>query len=351
MDASANQKTIYVKTTGTCNLNCSHCFTNGRSGDKTQFCPDTVGDWVADFMSRYPAETRYHMEFHGGEPFLVPVAKMKQFADRFWDNLNVSFCANSNLTFKLTDEIISFIKEYFGSHIGTSWDQHIRWANQKQYDLWRSNLDVLKSHGISIGLKVSVSKSLIESSVDWFIDEMESFGVEEVSLERLTVDGNAEINMDIFPDNVAQDAWYLALYNRYHERKPNVSIRQMDVLKTKISTGIVKIDTNCRNCEQNLVTINSNGTLSGCPNAATQKHHAKLEQGVDAFLVSEGRLDQIATELTWHDNCLACDVFDLCGGDCHRLPWQNGRCGGLKNTLRVLSGRGAPAASNLIFKG
>lgn len=342
-------KTIYVKTTGTCNLNCSHCFTNGKSGDKTQFCPDSVGDWVADFMSRYPEGTHYHMEFHGGEPFLVPVAKLKQFADKFHDNENVSMCANSNLTFKITDEHINFIKTYFNSYIGTSWDHWIRWSNQKQLDLWKSNLKLLGSHDIGIGLKVSVSRELIKMSPDWFIDQLESFGVEEASLERLTLDGSANENPDIFPDNEEQDNWYLALYQRYHERQPTVRIRTMDIIKAKLKHNIVKVDTSCRNCEQNLVTINSSGTLGGCPNVATQKHHAKLEDGVDAFLESDSRMDDIVKELSFGETCMTCDVFDLCGGDCHRLPWQGSRCGGLKNTLRFLSGR--VQTTNLIFKG
>lgn len=343
------QKTIYVKTTGTCNLNCSHCFTNGKSGDKTQFCPDTVGDWVTDFMSRYPQDTHYHMELHGGEPFLVPLAKLKQFADRFYKHENVSICANSNLTFKMTDEHIQFIKTYFDSYIGTSWDHWIRWSNQKQFDLWRSNLALVRSHGIGISLKVSVSRPLLEMSPDWLIDQLESFDVQDVSLERLTMDGSASENLDIFPDNEKQDNWYLALYQRYKERNPKVRIKTLDIIETKLQNNMVKVDTNCRNCEQNLVTINSNGTLSGCPNTATQKPHAKLEDGVDVFLKSDGRVEEIVKELTWGETCLTCDVYDLCGGDCHRLPWQGSRCGGLKNTLRFLSGRNVQ--TNLIFKG
>lgn len=81
---------------------------------------------------------------------------------------------------------------------------------------------------------------------------------------------------------------------------------------------------------------------------ATDRKHAMLSDPVEEFLISDGRVDEIAKELTWHDNCLSCDVFDLCGGDCHRLPWQDGRCGGLKNTLRYLSGRELP--SNIIFR-
>lgn len=341
-------KTIYVKTTGTCNLNCDHCFTNGKNGDKTQFDPEQTAAWVKDFMSHYTPQEEYHLEFHGGEPFLVSVDKLKAFADHFVDNPAVSMCGNSNLTFKLTDDIIGFIQTYFGSHIGTSWDFWIRWANDKQYQLWLKNLQTLKDAGIHLHLKVSVSKQLIDKSADWFLDYMDTLPIDEIALERITLGGNSEYNPAVFPDNVKQDDWYLALYLRYMERNPRYRITTLDTLKRKLELGQVKVDTNCRNCEQNLVTINSNGWLGGCPNVATEHRHAHLSQTAETFLQSEGRVTEIVHELDFKPNCVHCDVFDLCGGDCHRLPWQGNRCGGLKNTLRYLSGRNHQ--SNLIIK-
>lgn len=341
-------KTIYVKTTGTCNLDCQHCFTNGKNGDKTQFDPEVTAEWVKAFMAKYPTDTHYHMEFHGGEPFLVPLEKLKRYADQFVEHPHVSMCANSNLTFKLTDAHIAFIQKYFNGYIGTSWDHWIRWSNDKQFQLWKRNLELLKDNGVIIALKASVSRQLLTMTPDWFLDQMEALAVDEVSLERLTMDGSAQCNVGIFPDNEEQDNWYLALYQRYKARQGRVRIKTLDIIEDKLKTNRVKVDTNCRNCEQNLVTINSDGSLSGCPNAAAALHHAKLEDGVDAFLSSDGLIQEITSELTWGDTCLSCDVFDLCGGDCHRLPWQNGRCGGLKNTLRHLSGRNTQ--SNLILK-
>lgn len=189
---------------------------------------------------------------------------------------------------------------------------------------------------------------MVEMTPDWFLDQMESFGVTDVALERLTVGGNSVWNPDVFPDNNDQDNWYLAVLKRYTERKLSFAITTIDNLLMKIKYNVVKVDTNCRNCEQNLVTINSNGSLGGCPNMASQHKHATIEEGAKVFLDSDGRVDEIARELTFPEGCLNCDVFDLCGGDCHRLPWQNGRCGGLKNTLRYLSGR--DTQSNIILK-
>ena len=343
-------KTLYIKTTGSCNLDCKHCFTGGKGGDKTHFNPEKTAKWVKDYIDATPDAVNYHLELHGGEPFLVPVAKLKQFVVHFKDNPKITIGANTNLTYKLTDEILDFIQTYLGSSIGTSWDPWIRWANDKQYQLWLNNMKLLRSLDVSLYTIVSVSKRMTEQTPDWLLDQLATTGATTVSLERLTLSGNAERNPDVFPDNEVQDYWYLELVKRYQERKADLpyNIRTLDTLIEKVNLGIVKTDTNCRNCEQNLVTINSNGTLGGCPNVASEHKHATLDDSVQTFLVSDGRVNEIVKELNFNDPCYYCDVFDICGGDCHRLPWQGDRCGGLKHTLRYLSGR--VTDSNIILK-
>ena len=40
----------------------------------------------------------------------------------------------------------------FRNRCGTSWDPNIRFANEKQSDLWRKNVETLVSEGITIKL-------------------------------------------------------------------------------------------------------------------------------------------------------------------------------------------------------
>lgn len=345
-----NLKTIYVKTTGTCNLNCSHCFTSGRDGDPTRFDPEATAKWIKGLRETFPSDAHTHIELHGGEPFLVPLPLLTQFADEFKGATDLTMSAQSNLTFTLKPETIAFIKNHLGSTIGTSWDPWIRWDTEKQYRLWKHNLRVLREADVDVGLLVSVCKNLIDESPEWFLERMSALPVSGVSLERLTLSGNALRDPTIFPDNEAQDNWYLELLKVYQTGKYPVRIKTLDVLIEKVKYNVVKVDTNCRNCEQNLVTINSNGTLGGCPNVASEHRHAHIRDSAETFLRSPGRVDQIAKELDFSETCIMCDVFDLCGGDCHRLAWQGARCAGLKNTLRFLSGRSKPHDPNLIIK-
>lgn len=343
-------KTIYVKTTGSCNLNCGHCFTSGRNGDATRFDPIATAQWIKELRTTFAPGTHTHLELHGGEPFLVPLELLETFAGQFTGEVDLSMGAQSNLTFTIKDQMVNFIRTELNSYIGTSWDPWIRWEHEKQYQLWRSNLDLLNASGIQVGLLVSMCKNLIDQKPEWFLEQMEALPVTQVSLERLTLSGNATRDPSIFPDNEDQDNWYLELLKLYQTGQYRVKIKTLDILIDKIKYHVVKTDTNCRNCEQNLVTINSNGTLGGCPNVASTHRHAHIRDSVETFLKSPDRIEEIVKELDFSDVCVRCDVFDLCGGDCHRLAWQGYRCAGLKNTLRYLSGRSKPHDPNLIIK-
>ena len=125
-----NNILIYLKTTETCNLNCKHCFTNGTNGAKIYWNTDLVIDWIKRYNTHTPKLDSIHFEFHGGEPFLVPVSEMKEVynsCNGLWDNM--SWGATSNLVFKMDEDHIQFIKNELENRVGTSWDPKIRFAN------------------------------------------------------------------------------------------------------------------------------------------------------------------------------------------------------------------------------
>jgi len=297
---------------------------------------DAASRWIDDFMDHYGPDEHYRLILHGGEPFLAPMEDLERFVDTYSGRPNIGISITTNLVIKLDERKLNFLKR-LGS-VGTSWDVDTRFETATQKRLWEYNLALLKRSGLECCLFVSVNKALVDMDIDAFLDEMHRLGPERIRLERLTLDGNAERNPEIFPDNEVQDQWFVEVYRRYQERKTewSFSIVTLDLIRKKLQTQTVKTDTNCRNCEQNLVTMNADGSLAGCPNTAGSNNFAHLNDGVDQFLTSDGRLEEIADELDFHPQCLQCDVFHLCGGDCHQLPWQGDRCGGLKHLLRYV---------------
>lgn len=333
-------KTIYVKTTDTCNLHCDHCFTSGRNGKKGFFDVEATQKWVNDYMENLGDQHNYHIELHGGEPFLAPMSMLKEFVAPYTGAKNISIGACTNLVYKLTDEKIEFIRNELNSNIATSWDNGIRFDTEAQEKLWFKNVDRLNEEGIPFKLQVSISKSVTDMDVNDFLDIMERINPATISLERITAAGNVERNRSVVPDNEDQDLWHLALYKAYKKRPCSFRIGTLDTIDTKLKYNVVKTDTNCRNCEQHLATISADGHLSGCPNAAQETNFGTIHEDSVAFMSNGNRKKEIVHELDFHPNCLSCDVFDICGGDCHRLSWQGDRCAGLKHLLRYVRNGG-----------
>jgi len=331
---------IYVKTTETCQLNCKHCFTNGINGAKIYFNPHKTADWVKRLHSEAfnPLDTM-HFEFHGGEPFLAPVSHMRIFYEETKDLWpNASFGITSNLTFKLKDEHWDFIKGPLGNRMGTSWDPKIRFENEKQEKLWEKNVRSLIDDGVTVKLFISVTKDTVNIEPIELLKWVKDLGVQEMALERLTGNGNALLHPEIFPTNLEQDQWFLKMHEQIeeHDARHWFDNEFMETIYNKFETGFLKGGTFCRDCEEKLYTINADGTLSGCPNAAPEEQFGHINDDIKSLINSPKRIKNIACERSRDPRCYECPVFMYCGGDCHQLAWQGDICGAPKSLMKLL---------------
>lgn len=340
MGANMKEMLIYLKTTETCNLNCRHCFTNGTNGAKIYWDHVKVADWLQRLHAETPNAPHVHLELHGGEPFLADIDSLQYVYDNCKDLWNSqSWGITTNLTFKLDQEKIDFIMGPLNGRIGTSWDPDIRFANPKQYDLWRKNVQTLVDLGVVIKLFVSVTQGTIDIEPIELLEWVRDLGVKELALERLTMNGSARQNLDIFPTNLEQDAWFLKM----HQQSEQYGARDwfenelLESVYAKFETGFNKGGTFCRDCEEKLFTLNADGTIAGCPNSAPEAAFGHITDSITDLLNSPKRLEVIACERSRDPRCFECPVFQYCGGDCHQLDWQDDICGAPKSLMRVLS--------------
>ena len=125
-----NDLLFYIKTTETCNLNCAHCFTNGKNGRKIYFDPTRVASWLNKLKELRP-QSKAHFEYHGGEPFLAPMEDLWKFYDLTKDVWpDSTYGITTNLVHKLTPAKLDFIEKVLDNRIGTSWDPNIRFENK-----------------------------------------------------------------------------------------------------------------------------------------------------------------------------------------------------------------------------
>ena len=330
---------FYLKTTETCNLNCKHCFTNGINGPKIYWDYKKVTDWIKRFTSINSGTL--HCEFHGGEPFLAPVEQMQYVWNECKDLWpQISWGVTTNLVFKLTQEHIDFIKGPLGSRIGTSWDPKIRFDNEKQSNLWYKNVQTLLNEGVTIKLFVSVTQDTIDIEPIHLLSWIKTLGVQEVAFERLTGNGSANKHPEIFPSNIDQDQWFLKMHKQSEQYGARYWFENefLETVYDKFEKNFNRGGTFCRDCEEKLFTLNADGTISGCPNAAPEFQFGHIDQNIKELLDSPKRIENIACERNRDSRCFSCEVFEYCGGDCHQLKWQDDICGAPKSLMKELKG-------------
>lgn len=331
---------LYLKTTETCNLNCRHCFTNGINGPKIYWNHRQVINWLDKFSKHVSPDDTVHCEFHGGEPFLVDTSEMRDVWFYSKNKFpNCTWGATTNLVFKMYDRHFGLIQDVFGGRIATSWDPKIRFDNDKQYKLWRSNVKELLRRNITVKMNISVTVDTISIEPIVLLRWIRMLGVQEVSFERLTSDGSALRHPDIFPTNKAQDAWFLKM----HEQSERYGARDwfenefLENVYSKFETGFTKGGTFCRDCEEKIFTLNADGSIAGCPNSAPEKQFGHINMSIDELINNPIRIDNISCERSRNPLCYSCDVFSYCGGDCHQLAWQDDVCGAPKSLMKSLS--------------
>jgi len=332
---------FYLKTTETCNLNCKHCFTNGSNGAKVYWKPELIIDWIKRFSPNVKSEDTLHCEFHGGEPFLVPVQEMVKVCEESKQFVpNATWGITSNLTFKMYPEHFDFIHNQLNNRVGTSWDPNIRFSSPKQYDLWRKNVETLVNMGVTVKLFISVTTATIDIEPIELLEWVKDLGVQEMSLERLTHNGNANLYPEIFPSNLDQDAWFLKMHHQIkeHDARHWFENEFMEDIYAKFENNFTRGGTFCRDCEEKLFTLNADGTIAGCPNSAPEQNFGYITDSIEDLLTNPVRLNNITCERSRNPNCYSCEVFDVCGGDCHQLAWQGDICGAPKSLMKYLKG-------------
>lgn len=334
-------RTVYIKTTESCNLNCSHCFTRGNLPQRKFLDVEKTIDWIRRYTKAIDPNDHVHFEFHGGEPFLAPVETLKTITKVIREEgpKKQSIGATTNLVYKLKQDLLDFIVDDLDS-IATSWDKGIRFANPQQEFLWFSNMMTIQNRGKAMVLNVSLSRSVLEMKATDLIHLLKGTGCYKVLFDRITLDGNAKSHTDMFPTNEEINQWYL----RMHEATQLLDAREwfynsaLEDVYIKFEQGNSSCGTFCRDCEERLLTINANGTIGGCPNTAFAEPYGKISMNIEDLFKSSKRLDVIVKERTRNEVCYTCPVFNYCGSDCHQLAWDGDVCASPKELMKKLAG-------------
>ena len=309
---------IYIKTTESCNLNCKHCYIGDNRLLRRQFNANKTIDWLKKYIHKNGIEeNKLYISFHGGEPFLANLDDMQKVCNSF---PNAMFDATSNLVMDIDHGIKDFILRNFrqkdiGTFIKTSWDYKIRFATDAQELLWRKNIQELLNNDVTIKVITCLTKPFIENvSPQEYLDFMKDLVSRHAGFERLTY--NTTENKTLIPDIEEIDSWLLECYQKNN------------FLEQSFFSDIAAACKHCflgcrkRECMKNVLTINADGTIGGCPNSSIKNWFFNI----DGVINKELRDRLIEKEQLQNPECYTCDLFQECNGDCHQLSWINKKC-------------------------
>jgi len=331
----AKNISIYIKTTDTCQLNCKHCYTGGSDGRKVFFKPDKVISFLKDLKKTNPEIEHVIFSFHGGEPMLAPVFEMHHFrqeAKKIFQSCE--FRIQTNLVYELTEQKRELLESL--DSVGTSWDADLRFNSELQLSLWLNNVQVLTKN-CDLTMVTCLSKETLEGyKPEDILGWAASIGFKYLLFERITPTGNAVINKTIVPKNIDLDRWLLDMYNQSVEQKLYEKIGNM-FLSSVMASYVDKRHQGCRvrSCERNVITINADGTIGGCPDSAPYKSYGNIMQSAEEVFNSDKRIANIACEMCRDERCYTCPVFDVCNGDCYQLKWDE-NCPAPKSLMKKM---------------
>lgn len=323
-------RTVYLKTTESCNLSCKHCFTEGSIPKRYFWNTNKTIDWIDRLITHSDTTDTIHFELHGGEPMLAPMSGILDVSNYIINQknrLNISLGMTSNLVYKLNQEKIDFIINKLDT-FGTSWDPDIRFNNINQLNLWKSNVKTLVDNNKKITLFISLTKGVTKLNQEELLLMVKELGFTSLHFERITPNGNALLHQELFPSNIEINEWYMNLHNAVEKLNARnwFYISTLEDVYTKFEKYNFCSGTFCRDCQEKLFTVNANGSIAGCPNSAPTEYFGHITQSIDDLLKSNRRLDSIVKERIRNPNCFNCPVFKYCGSDCHKLEWDGDIC-------------------------
>lgn len=324
---------IYIKTTEACQLKCKHCYIGDHRKKHALFDEYKTIDWVKRFLSIHNIdEATINFSFHGGEPFLAPISKMRTFAEAF---PNSRFDTTTNLCYELTDDFFNFVLGSFRDpeqnrpFIKTSYDYKIRFSPD-QLKKWKDNIQILNHHNIDVRVITCLTKHLIdEVEPIQLLDFFYHLGIREIHFERLSA--NTTDDKTLLPNYIKQDEWLTEFYNI---NQGTLFVDNFEELE--YACKHIHINCRCRQCMQNVITINADGSIGGCPNSAPNHFFTNILEDPGDLYKNKMRSELIRQEEIRHTECYACELYQICNGDCHQLGWQGDVCPAPKQLIHAI---------------
>lgn len=322
---------LYVKTTNRCQLQCAHCYVNSDNTKTLEINYDAVELYINDFCIKH-SNDRIIASLHGGEPLLANVDKIYNLVKNTKHD-NIYWSATTNLIYDIDESkeklFNQFIQPDGTKLILTSYDLMIRFKNNQE-ELWKENVKKLVSKGFIIKPIVCLTKYMTKKNIKDLFDMFIDIGIVTMNFERITETGRSIQNQLRYSnkdlDNLLYEV-YCLWDNQYRDK---ISITIFEDIELAVKKGIL-VGCRARHCMENVITINPDGSIAGCPNQFN-----KTYKDIKGNNLKYSKEELICQEMKINPKCYICEYFKYCNGDCFQLIWDETGCPGMKSLISYI---------------
>lgn len=318
-----------IKLTEQCNYNCYFCrYANHRQNDNGT--PEhIIKKMLTECIEYNKANGACNMNviFHGGEPLLYDISRLKSILDYLQDMVDDCFTieysvqTNSSL---LTDEWIEvFKKKKFD--VGISLDGplglngHIATTPENAIETALASYHKLKMAGVHCGfLSVITDKHLTELKkfFDFYLDnDIDSVGL---CYCYNKIDGS---NVD--PEKLGK--WLIDLFDLYFKAPKRIRIREFDmVIRRLLNHPHNACSMSCRESCGNYLTVTPNGFIEFCDdydldvNRNNALGNINSQSIIDILNGEQYKMMKKRSTEIIENKCRNCQVYEMCRGGCSR---------------------------------
>ena len=319
-------RTINWILTDKCDLACKFCFQKKTGIEANDECIEKTIEYIKNKTK--DQNTMFELQLWGGEILTVNPKKISYILDKLRQP-NIFFTTQSNLV-SLNEESLKCFKRL--KILKTSFDYYGRFTTTEQKLKWINNVKLAKNEGIDLLCMFAITKQLIENiKPETIFDFMLALDIKTIELERMIMPLRHISTMDsMVPDPEALDKWLFDAYLSYEKyKKYGFRILTFECLEESLKNNLFY--EHGRICSENDITIDPLGNICQC----------YMTRNTPFGTVFDGENKEkfqecLLKEKEIRQECLNCDLFEYCKGDCPHLFWKNGRCSVSKRIYKYL---------------
>ena len=228
------------------------------------------------------------------------------------------------MVYELDDKKIELFKEFKqpdgSTLVLTSYDLMIRFRNNQE-ELWKNNVKKLIDMGIQVKPIISFTSYMTKNNVKQIFDMFIDMGIKSMNFERITESGRAIKNPLRYSNKQLDDVLFDVYMLWNDEYRDKLSITLFEDIELAFNKKIL-VGCRARKCTENVITINPDGSICGCPNQPN-RCYANIDNKTEYEYT---KMELSCQEKKKDKRCYSCQYFRYCNGDCFQLKWDDDIC-------------------------